>query len=174
MSSAPVTFSPPVPFDEHQPPAIPHNILPGILSRYAASVAQSIQVPFELPLINSLGAVAAVSQRKYRMQVHDGYSEPLNIFALAILPPGERKSAAKDACRFPLLEWEAEQHRRITGELKQARAEKQVNEAATESLRASARKCQTPEARKELAKQLAALEEELSELPITPSRTSLQ
>ncbi|SHN71583.1 Protein of unknown function [Desulfovibrio litoralis DSM 11393] len=109
MPDALLNFVQPVPFDEHQPPTIDHNILPGIISEFASAVAKSIQVPFELSLVNALGAVAAVAQRKFRVQVHDGYSEPLNIFALAILPPGERKSAVKDACRFPLLQWEVEQ-----------------------------------------------------------------
>lgn len=65
-------------------------------------VTESVQVPFELPLINAFGAVAASVQRKFRVVAHDGYSEPLNLYALAVLPPGERKSAVKDACRFPL------------------------------------------------------------------------
>lgn len=168
MPNPSIQFTPPVPFDERQPPAIPHDILPGIVSAYAASVAESVQVPFELPLINALGAVAAVSQRKYRVQVHEGYSEPLNIFALAILPPGERKSAAKDACRFPLLEWEAEQQRIIAAELKHAKAERLINEAAANSLVASARKCRTADERKDLARQLAALEAELADLPTPP------
>lgn len=159
----------PVPFDESLPPPIPPDIFPGIVCEYAAAVASAVQVPFELPLINALGAVAAVAQRKFKVQVHEGYAEPVNIFALAILPPGERKSAAKDACRFPLLEWEAEEQRRIAAELKQAQAEKQVQEEVSRSLLASARKCQTTEARKELARQLAALKEETESLP-TPSR----
>ncbi len=75
-----------------------------------------------------------MAQRKFRVQVHDGYSEPVNIFALTILPPGERKSAAKDACRFPLLEWEAEQHRLVATNLKHAQAEKQVQEEMQRSL----------------------------------------
>lgn len=167
MSDFPTHLAP-VPFDEHQPPAIPHDVLPGIISEYAHAVAESIQVPFELPLINALGAVAAVAQRKFRVQVHEGYSEPVNIFALAILPPGERKSAAKDACRFPLLDWEVEQQRRIAVELKQAQAEKLVQEEVCHSLLASAKKCQTPDARKELARQINALKEEIASLPIPP------
>jgi hypothetical protein len=168
VSDASSQFTPPVPFDEHQPLPIPDDILPGILSEYASAVAHSIQVPFELPLINALGAVAAVAQRKFRVQVHDGYSEPVNIFALTILPPGERKSAAKDACRFPLLEWEAEQHRLVATNLKHAQAEKQVQEEMQRSLLASARKCQTAEARHELARKIAELKDESSDLPIPP------
>ena len=103
MSDIPVFPGPPVPFESHLPPAIHPNVLPGIIGEYAAAVTESVQVPFELPLINAFGAVAASVQRKFRVVAHDGYSEPLNLYALAVLPPGERKSAVKDACRFPLV-----------------------------------------------------------------------
>lgn len=161
-------FIVPVPFEENHPTAIPRGILPGIISEYASVVADSIQVPFELPLINALGAVAAVAQRKFRVEMHEGYSEPLNIFALAILPPGERKSAAKDICRFPLLKWEEEQARRVASELKLAYAKKQIQEEASQALLTSSRKCKTTEERHELALKLASLHEELKEPPVPP------
>ena len=87
MSDIPVFPGPPVPFESHLPPAIHPNVLPGIIGEYAAAVTESVQVPFELPLINAFGAVAASVQRKFRVVAHDGYSEPLNLYALAVLPP---------------------------------------------------------------------------------------
>lgn len=160
--------STPIPFDSQHAPAIPVDILPGIIAEYAAAVAESVQVPFEVPLVNALGAVAATVQRKFRVQMHVGYSEPLNIFALASLAPGERKSAAKDACRFSLLEWEEEQKRRVAQEIKQAQAEQQVQEEAARSLLLTARKCRSVEERRGLAQQLASLKEEGQTLPVPP------
>lgn len=61
----PPEFGPIVHFEAISPPPIPHGIIPGILCDYAEAVAESIQVPFELPLINALGAVAACAQRKF-------------------------------------------------------------------------------------------------------------
>ena len=52
MPDAPVQFTPPVPFDEQQPPAIPHDILPGIISQYAAPVAETDQ--FTLGMIGEI------------------------------------------------------------------------------------------------------------------------
>lgn len=161
-------LSTPIPFDSQHAPAIPADILPGIIAEYAAAVAESVQVPFEVPLVNALGAVAATVQRKFRVQMHVGYSEPLNIFALASLAPGERKSAAKDACRFPLLEWEEEQKRRVAQEIKQAQAEQQVQEEAARSLLVTARKCRSAEERRTLAQQLTNLKEESQPLPVPP------
>jgi len=161
----PPAFGPPVPFDDQAPPPMPTDILPGILGQYSAAVSEAIQAPFELALINALGAVAAVAQGKFKVSMHEGYSEPLNIFALAAMPPGERKSAVVEACRFPLLEWEAEQKRLNDAAIKQAQAERQVHEESQRRLLASAKNCQTPDERKELARQLAAMKEEAGEPP---------
>lgn len=168
MSDIPVFTGPPVPFESHLPPAIPPNVLPGIIGEYAAAVTESVQVPFELPLINAFGAVAASVQRKFRIVAHDGYSEPLNLYALAVLPPGERKSAVKDACRFPLVEWELEQQTALLSAHRVAIAQRQVREELHRALLSSARRCKTLEDRHELVEQLVALSEEEAKTPVAP------
>lgn len=162
------SFGPLVHFEESVPRPIPSDIVPGILGEYAAAVAEAIQVPFELPLINALGAVAAVAQRKFCVQMHEGYTEPLNIFALAVLPPGERKSAVKDACRFPLLEWEQRQQQLTAAALTQAQAERQVQEEMQRVLLTSAKKCQSKDDRQALAAKIAQLKNEAPRLPASP------
>ncbi|MDR1083890.1 MAG: DUF3987 domain-containing protein [Deltaproteobacteria bacterium] len=131
-------------------------------------MADSIQAPFELALINALGATAAAAQRKFRVSIHDGYSEPLNIFALAAMLPGERKSSVVEACRFPLVEWEEEQAGLIEPDLKRALAERQIHEETQKALLASAKKCQTTDERTALACELAALQDEAGDLPTAP------
>ncbi len=163
-----VAFGRPVLFDEQSPRPIPTDILPGVIGGFAAAVSTSIQVPFELPLLNALGAVAAASQRKFRVLVHEGYSEPLNIYGVAILPPGERKSAAKDACRAPLLEWEREQQRQTAESLKYAHAQRQVQEELIRVAIAKAKRCQESADQHDLIRQVARLREEMELLPVAP------
>lgn len=155
-------------FEEQSPAAIPHDIFPGVIGGFAAAVSASIQVPFELPLLNTLGAVAAASQRKFRVLVREGYSEPLNIYGAVILPPGERKSAAKDACRAPLLEWEREQQRQTAESLKYAHAQRQVQEELIRVAIAKAKRCNDASEQKALIQQVAALREEMESLPVAP------
>lgn len=168
MSESVVTFPAPIPFDEHQTPAVPQDIFSGVIGEYAAAVAESIQVPFELPLMYVLGTAAAAAQRKFRVQVHASYSEPLNIYALAILPPGERKSATKDACRFPLLEWEEQEKRRLYSNANLSWAEKAVREKKMRQLIKSAQGCRTEDAQRKLIKEVAELKEQESKIPIPP------
>ena len=166
--AAALVFGPPVPFDVQSPPSIPSNILPGILGIYSSAAANAIQAPFELALINALGATAAAAQRKFRVVIHEGYSEPLNIHSLVVLFSGERKTANLEACRFALVEWEEEQQRLIEPELKQALAERQIHEETRKTLLASAKKCKTSEERKTLARELADLQNEAGDLPMAP------
>lgn len=161
-------FDSPVLFEEQSPVPIPHDILPGVISGFASAVSASIQVPFELPLLNALGAVAAASQRKFRVQVREGYSEPLNIYGVVILPPGERKSAAKDACRAPLLDWEHEQQRHTAETLKYAHAQRQVQEELVRVAIAKAKRCQDSSEQHDLIRQVAQLREEMESLPVAP------
>ena len=162
------TFGHLVLFEEQSPAAIPHGIFPGVIGSFASAVSASIQVPFELPLLNSLGAIAAASQRKFRVLVREGYSEPLNIFGVVILPPGERKSAAKDACRAPLLEWEREQQRQTSESLKYAHAQRQVQEELIRVAIAKAKRCQDSSEQGALIRQVATLREEMESLPVAP------
>lgn len=164
----PPEFGPLVHFEAITPPPIPHGIIPGVLCDYAEAVAESIQVPFELPLINALGAVAACAQRKFVVWVHEQYVEPVNIFALAVLPPGERKSAVKDACRFPLLQWEKEEQQKASIALRQAHCERLVQEEAQKALIQSVRSFKSTEERREIAEKLSVLKAEQSALPVAP------
>lgn len=79
----------------------------------------------------------------------------MNIYALVILPPGERKSSAKDTCRAPLLAWEREQEVLLAKEVRLAKVTQLVNEEVRRAISAKAKRNGTPEARLELAKQIA-------------------
>lgn len=168
MPEPPNQFTPPIPIDDLSPPPIPPNIPPGIISEYSAAVAEAIQVPYELALINVLGTVAAPAQRKLRISPYEGYSEPVNIYALAILPPGERKSAVKDICRRPLIDWEEEQQKIVAKDLALSQAEYQVLEEAQRALVMSSRKCKTAEERREIACKIAELKKETPNLETSP------
>jgi len=161
-------FGQPVDFEDASPPSIPQGIIPGLIGDFAAAVGDSIQVPNELPLVNAFGAFAAASQRKFRVFIHGGYSEPLNIYGVVILPPGERKSAVKDVSRAPLLMWERDQQRQVSERLKYANAQRQVKEELIRVAITKAKRCKDSFEQQELIRQLAQLREEMEALPVAP------
>ena len=158
----------PVHFDEATPPAIEPEIVPGILRTFPLAVAEEIQVPFELALINALGTVAVAAQRKFTVVVKPGYTEPLNIYALCPLPPGERKSNTVKACKAPLVEWEAAKHREMRDDIRDAESERKTLEKAIEAKRTKAGQAASAEARREIVDEVKAMERELPDVPIAP------
>lgn len=158
----------PVHFDEATPPAIEPEIVPGILKDFPVALAEEIQVPFELAFINALGAVAVAAQRKLSVAVKPGYSEPLNIYALCPLPPGERKSNTVKACKAPLVEWQAKKRQEMRDDIRDAESERKTLEKAIEAKRTKAAQAKTAEARRDIIEEVKAMERELPEVPVAP------
>lgn len=158
----------PVHFDEATPPAIEPEIVPGILKDFPLALSEAVQVPFELALVNALGAVAVAAQRKLCVAVKPGYTEPLNIYALCPLLPGERKSATVEACKKPLVEWQAAKREEIQDDIQDAESERRTLEKAIEAKRTKAAQAANAETRKEIIEEIKAMERELPEVPIAP------
>lgn len=158
----------PVSFDALNVPDVDPALLPPILGEFCGAVAEGLQVPFELVLINALSCVAVAGQRKFKVQVRQDYTEPVNIYALAALPPGERKSATADACKRPLIDWEAEAQEEAQESIRNTLSERKTLEKAIEAKRAKAGSANTAEDRRALIDEVKALEAELPEVPAAP------
>ncbi|MDR3640768.1 MAG: YfjI family protein [Humidesulfovibrio sp.] len=149
-------------------PDVDPELLPPILGEFCEAVAEGLQVPFELVLINALACVAVAGQRKFKVQVRQDYTEPVNIYALAALPPGERKSATAEACKRPLIDWETEAQEEARENIRNTLSERKTLEKAIEAKRAKAGNAKTAEDRRALIDEIKALEAELPEVPAAP------
>ncbi|SNR81535.1 putative DNA primase/helicase [Humidesulfovibrio mexicanus] len=158
----------PVSFDALNVPDVDPALLPPILGEFCGAVAEGLQVPFELVLINALSCVAVAGQRKFKVQVRPDYTEPVNIYALAALPPGERKSATAEACKRPLIDWETEAQEEARESIRNTLSERKTLEKAIEAKRAKAGNAKTAEDRRALIDEIRALEAELPEVPAAP------
>lgn len=158
----------PVRFESDHSPDIPARLFPGILGEFCMALAEELQVPFELPLCSALGTIAVAVQRKCRVQVKAGYDEPLNIFALCPLPPGERKSASVEACKKPLVEWQTDRSREMQDGIREAASERRTLEKAIDMKRGGIGKAKTAQQRKDLIQGIKAMEKELPDVPRAP------
>jgi hypothetical protein len=158
----------PIPFDSLTPPPIPPESVPGILREFCPALAEAVQVPFELTLCNVLGALAVAVQRKLILKIRDGYFESLNIYALCPLPPGERKSATVEACKRPLVEWQAAKRQEVQESIRDAESERKSLEKAIEAKRAKIAQASTEEARWGLIEEVKRMERSLPEVPAVP------
>lgn len=157
----------PVAFDDCAPPPILPDMLPGILRAFPLALAEAIQVPFELALVNALGAVAVAAQRKFKVLVKPGYAEPVNIYALCALPPGERKSSTVEACKHPLVEWQAAKRLEMRDDIRNAESERKTMEKAIEAKRTKAAMV-AAESRRGMIEEIKEMERRLPEVPIVP------
>jgi hypothetical protein len=158
----------PIPFDDIEAPPLPVDSLPPVLSTFVSEVAEAIQVPPELVFINALSAMAVAAQGKIRVVVNSGYSEPLNLYSLAALPPGERKSAVVELCKKPLVEWERRAASQSTDSRKRAISERKSQERLVESRRAKLAGIKDRAALRAEMAEIADLEAGLPEVPPLP------
>lgn len=124
------TWGEPVPFDTVQTPDFPVDALPAPVAAFVEALAESTQTPPEMAGILSLGVLAAALQSKYTVQITPDWKEPLSLYAVAVAPPGERKSAVISALTAPVSEYEAEQRELEAGEIAQNETERDLLEKA--------------------------------------------
>ena len=165
---APKPPAPLVPLDAFTAPPLNPALLPGSLGRYAAALAAATETPPELPVAMTLAALATATHGRFRIMVKPDYVEPLNLWLLCALPPGNRKSAVEDAAKAPLLEWEEAEADRLAPEILHMTEERRVAEAQADSLRKQAAKAKATAERSDLMRELRDLLADMPEVPRAP------
>ena len=125
---ADMPWSDPVPFDTYRLPSFPSEALPGPVEAFVEALAESTQTPPEMSALLSLGVMATALQRRYTVQITPDWGEPLNVFALVVAPPAERKSAVLSAVTKPLRDYERERREIDAPLIAQNRTERKLLE----------------------------------------------
>ena len=107
-----VVWEMPLPFDEYDLPVFPVDALPETVRRYVLAVAESTQTSVDMAAVEALGVGSLCSQGKYFIRGNADWAEPLNIYAVVILPPAERKSSVLSMMIRPVEEYEKEENSR--------------------------------------------------------------
>lgn len=161
-------WPPLVPLDAPTLPSLNADALPGWAGEYTRALAEFTETPIELPAAMVLATCAAVAARRLSVQVKPGYIETANLWLLAALTSGNRKSAVQTAVTAPLLAWERDEAERLAPEITSAAsARKTAEERAKECRRKSARANDSAEA-KALATEAAEIEATLKDVPRCP------
>src|SRR5262245_14901182 len=95
------------------PPPFPTDLLPAPLADWVRRQAEATQTPPDLAGMLALAACGAGLARKLAVRVRPGWSEPLNLYAVVALPPGDRKSAVFSAALAPVVDHEASEAARL-------------------------------------------------------------
>ncbi len=112
----------------------PLEAFPEWLGSYIASVAQSFQVPMDMPGAFALGVMATAAARTGSVRPFADHVEPLNLFVALVAPPGMKKSACESALFNPVRAFERAmvkdtEPQRFEAAMERARLEKALEEA---------------------------------------------
>lgn len=157
-------WEPPIPFDQFNLPRFPISVFPSWLSTFIEAEARATQTPPDLTAMLVLSVLAAACAKKVRIEVKEGHQEPLNIFTVTSLPPGNRKSAVFSRVIKPVEDYEGEEARRTAGEVASAKALRKIKESKLKNIQEKAAKAKGLEF-DSLTEQAASLAAELAATP---------
>ena len=124
----------PIPFDEFNLPPFPIEALPPLMREYVVGVAETTQTPVDMPATSAIAIAAMCMQGKYRIQGKKDWIEPVNLYALNIAEPSERKSAINAHMTRPVNQFEAQYNKVHAAELETNKMRKRVLERRQKSI----------------------------------------
>ena len=95
----------PVSFDTFNLPDFPVEALPAGIREYVLEISEDKQAPVDMAAVLALVMLSVCNQKKYRIEIKPGWQEPVNIFALIVASPSERKSQVIGAMQGALNEY---------------------------------------------------------------------
>lgn len=168
-SAIPEPWGKPIGFDAPiNLPAFPVDVLPEPFNLFVADVSMSKQVPPDLPGAIVLGAVAMAVAKRFRVYIGQSHDEPLNLFSLALMEPGSRKSDTFRACLAPVENFEIELAKDTKPAIARAQERRAIEEARLNEIRKRAGRCDDVEERQKLTLEAENLGANLTEIPSPP------
>lgn len=144
-------------------PDIPPDVLPTWLGDHAAAVSRATQTPSALATMLSLSVLSAVLQRRYEVEVLDGYVEPAPVWIVVAVPSGGRKTAVFNHLTAPLVRWEKLAADRYRPEIARVNAARAVAKKRIERLLQDAAKAKDETEREALRAEIQREEEGMPE-----------
>jgi len=158
----------PAPLGQFNLPTFPLEAFPRQLCAlcvFCAAVAESFQVPVDLPAMLILSVAGASLAKRVIVHVRADHWEPVNLYTVVALPPANRKSQVFRAVMEPLTYFERQEAERLALIIEQNRNERIILEESLKNARKQAAKAKDAEERdnyinqaNEFAKELNSLE----------------
>jgi hypothetical protein len=170
-SPEPEPWDDPLPLDEAPlPPIFPAQVFPLWWGDWVVATAHATQTPPDLAGMLSLATAGAGLATKFAVEIRDDWTEPLNLFSVAALLVGERKSEVFRRVREPVAAYEAAMKVQAAPIIAAEQAEHDLLEARLKGLTARAAKEDDPIERDQLRQQMRQAARELAahHVPVEP------
>ena len=109
-TGCPVPFEPFEPPDTSKLPVFPVERLPPVLRDFAQAVAENLQVAVDMPALQVLAVAAVCLQGRFSVSPKPGWVEPLNLYAVTVARPSDRKSPTVQVCTRHLRDYVREEN----------------------------------------------------------------
>jgi replicative DNA helicase len=157
----------PIPLYDHKPEPFPYDIFPKWLRSYVEAEAEATQTPVDLAGMLALSVLATTAAKKFIVSVRPGWIEPVNIWTVTVLPPGNRKSGVFSDMIRPIEEFEREERDRMAPIITEAQSKKRVLELSLQKAERDAAGAKE-ENKSEKMREATDRAKELSEIVIPP------
>lgn len=168
----PELWEPPVPFSQAELPAFPADTFPEWLRSFVLAEAEATQTPPDLAAMLCLSVLATAAAKKVVVRVKDGWIEPVNLFTVTVLPPGNRKSGVFQDVVRPLEDYEEQEARRMEPLIREAANLQKITEAQLQRLQSEAARAKEPAEQKRLVEEAARVARQLAQIEV-PARPRL-
>lgn len=149
-------------------PEFPADAFPGWVKAEVEAVAEFTQTPADLGGTVAIGVLAAAAGGRVVVEVRGSWREPLNLFTVAAMPPGSRKSSVFDTMTGPLLDTERVLVDKIEPDIIEAATQRKVAQKDADRLAAAASTAKGDKA-KAMAEAIAAAQfAESITVPVSP------
>jgi hypothetical protein len=156
-----------IPLETYPVAKLPAGILPGFLEPMVNAVAAATETPPELAAMLSLGVIALSLAGKVEVAPTENpdYRETTNLYTIAAMESGNRKTAVLNYLAEPLVEWETRQEARFQYR-DDLQSERKTLEVQIDILRR--RKRSKDEPIEAVQEEIKALERKLPKIPVVP------
>lgn len=107
-------------------PLFPVECLPPALQNYAQAIADSKQVSVDMAAVACLAMVSLAVQGKVLVNPKPGWIEPVNLYAVVVALPSDRKSPTLQAVTAPVYDYVKAENERRAPEIDRYQTEKNV------------------------------------------------
>ncbi len=104
----------------------PVDALPDKIRPYIQATAESLQVSVDMVATFVIAIISLCVQGKYKIQVKPDWEEPVNLYAVVVMRPSERKSPTLKMVSAPVFEYMDEENERRQPEIEKYETKKKI------------------------------------------------
>ena len=122
-------------FDSYELPSASSEDFKGSIFDFSFALARATETDPLLSISVTLGTISVACQGKFKVNPEEGYYEPVNIWTIAALESGNRKSSVFKEATISILSWEKNVKDALEDKVKEAQIKQKNQEVKVKSLR---------------------------------------